>query len=125
MPVRGIRGATTTHQDTIDAIIVATRELLLAILEANPSLRPEDIASVLFTVTDDIRAAYPAQAARDLGWGEVPLMDAQEIPVVGGLKLCIRVLITWNTDILQQEVNHVYLREAVRLRPDLAHAKKA
>ncbi len=125
MPVRGIRGATTICEDNPEAIRLATRELLLAICAANPSLRPVDIASVFFTTTDDIRAAYPAQAARELGWEEVPLMDAQEIPVPGSLACCIRVMILWNTELAQNEVQHVYLREAARLRPDLARANFA
>ena len=122
MPVRGIRGATTICEDTAEAILVATRELLLAMLEANPSLRPNDIASVFFTVTDDIRAVYPAQAARELGWEEVPLMCAQEIPVQGSVRSCIRVLINWNTGLMQSHIHHIYLREAVRLRPDLVQS---
>lgn len=119
MPVRGIRGATTVCEDEAGAVLSATRELLLAICRANPSLQPEDIASIFFTVTDDIHAAYPAQAARALGWGEVPLMDAREIPVPGSLPCCIRVLVLWNTDLAQNDIQHVYQREAVQLRPDL------
>jgi chorismate mutase len=122
MSVRGIRGATTIIEDTAEAILTATQELLLAILEANPSLRPGDIASALFTVTDDIRAVYPAQAARELGWEEVPLMCAQEIPVKGSVKKCIRVLISWNSDLPQSSIHHIYLHEATRLRPDLVQA---
>jgi len=122
MSVRGIRGATTISEDTPESILLATRELLLAILEANHSLRSQEIASVLFTVTDDLRAAYPALAAREIGWEEVPLMCAEEIPVRGGLGKCIRVLIFWNTNIPQSEVRHVYLKEAARLRPDLVRA---
>jgi chorismate mutase len=122
MSVRGIRGATTISEDTAEAILLATREMLLAILEANPSLRPNDIASALFTVTEDLRSVYPAQAARELGWEEVPLMCAQEIPVQGSLKKCIRVLITWNSDLAQSNIHHIYLRDAVRLRPDLVQA---
>jgi chorismate mutase len=122
MSVRGIRGATTIAEDTAEAILLATRELLLAILEANPDLRPNDIASALFTVTEDLRSVYPAQAARELGWEEVPLMCSQEIPVQGSLKKCIRVLITWNTDLAQSQIHHIYLHEATRLRPDLVQA---
>lgn len=122
MPARGIRGAITVREDSPEAVREATRELLLAILEANPSLRPADIASVFFTVTQDIRSTYPALAARELGWGEVPLMCAQEIPVPGSLPECIRVMIIWNTDLAQKEIHHVYLREAVQLRPDLVQA---
>ena len=120
--VRGIRGATTVDEDSAEAILSATRELLLAILEANPKLRPADIASAFFTATGDLGAAYPAQAARGLGWNDVPLMDAQEIAVPGSLPACIRVLIHWNTDLAQKDVHHVYLRQAVQLRPDLIQA---
>ena len=122
MFVRGIRGATTICEDNADAVRLATRELLLAILEANPSLRPEDIASAFFTVTEDIRAVHPALAAREMGWGDVPLMCAQEIPVPGSLPCCIRVMILWNTDLKQKEIHHVYLHGAVQLRPDLVQA---
>lgn len=122
LTVRGIRGATTVDEDSAEAILAATRELLLAILEANPKLRPADIASVFFTSTDDLRAAYPAQAARGLGWNEVPLLDAQEIAVPGSLPNCIRVMIHWNTDLAQKDVHHIYLRQAVQLRPDLIQA---
>lgn len=125
MPARGIRGAITVREDSPEAIREATRELLLAILEANPSLRPADIASVFFTVTEDIRSAYPALAARELGWGEVPLMCAREIPVPGSLAECIRVMIIWNTERSQKEIHHIYLREAVQLRPDLVQAGQA
>lgn len=125
MPARGIRGAITVREDSPEAIREATRELLLAILEANPSLRPADIASVFFTVTEDIRSAYPALAARELGWGEVPLMCAREIPVPGSLAECIRVMIIWNTERSQKEIHHIYLREAVQLRPDIVQAGQA
>jgi chorismate mutase len=119
MTVRGIRGATTVCDDNADAILSATRELLLAICAANPTLRPEDIASIFFTVTEELHAAYPAQAARALGWEEVPLMCAQEIPVPGSLPSCIRVMLLWNTDLPQRQIHHIYLHEAVQLRPDL------
>ena len=122
MSVRGIRGAITVCEDQAEAVLSATRELLLAILEANPTLRPEDIASAFFTVTHEIHAAYPARSARDLGWGEVPLMCAQEIPVPGSVPCCIRVMILWNTELSQKEIRHVYLRDAVQLRPDLVSA---
>lgn len=122
MAMRGIRGATTVEQDSAEEILSATRDLLLAILSANPSLRPEDIASIFFTLTEDLRSVYPAAAAREMGWGEVPLICAQEIPVVGSLPKCIRVMIHWNTDLKQHDVHPVYLREAVQLRPDLAQS---
>jgi len=119
MQTRGIRGATTVSADEKEQVLSATQELLVSILEANPALRMEDIVSVLFTVTEDIVSTYPALAARQLGWNRVPMMCASEIPVPGGLPLCIRVLVHWNTDKEQAFINHVYLRNAVNLRPDL------
>jgi chorismate mutase len=91
----------------------------LAILEANPALEPADIASVFFTLTEDLTATYPAQAARHLGWGLVPLLCGREIPVPSGLPRCIRVLIHWNTGLPQDAIQHVYLGEAACLRPDM------
>jgi len=120
MPVRGIRGATTVDENTPRAVLQATRELLDSIKTANPTLQSEDIASIFFTLTADLNAVYPAQAAREMGWDGVPLMDALEIPVPGSLQKCIRVLIHWNTTKPQNQVNHVYLRNAVKLRPDLS-----
>jgi chorismate mutase len=119
MAVRGIRGATTVCEDQAEPILQATRELLLAICAVNPSLRSADIASIFFTVTDDLHAAYPARAARTMGWEEVPLMCAREIPVPGSLPCCIRVMILWNSELEQSQIHHVYLRDAVTLRPDL------
>ena len=119
MSVRGVRGATTVDHDQAEEILPATRELLQAILQANPTLQPEDLASVIFTTTPDLRSVHPARAARELGWSEVPLMCAQEIPVPGGLPLCIRVLLHWNTELPQSAIQHIYLQEAVRLRPDI------
>ena len=113
---RGIRGATTVESDSADAILAATRELLTRIVEAN-GLAVKDVASAFFTVTSDLTAAFPAQAARGLGWQHVALLDAQEIPVPDSLPRCIRVLIHWNTDKPQAEIRHVYLRGAASLRP--------
>jgi len=119
MALRGVRGATTVETDTAEAILLATSELLQALLRANPGMQVEEIASAWFTATDDLRAAFPARAARDLGWTETALMCAQEMRVRGGLERCIRVLLHWNTDLGQGEVRHVYLREARKLRSDL------
>ena len=119
MTTRGIRGATTIESDTKDHILSATKELLDAILCANPDLKTVDIVSAFFTVTDDIVSSYPALGARQIGWDQVPMMCACEIPAEGSLPLCIRVLIHWNTDKPQSEIKHVYLRDAVKLRPDL------
>lgn len=118
MPCRGIRGATTVESNAAAAILGATRELLARIVEAN-AVSAEDIASALFTVTHDLTAAFPAQAARELGWQHVALLDAQEIPVPDSLPRCVRVLIHWNTDKPQAAIHHVYLHGAASLRPDL------
>jgi chorismate mutase len=123
MALRGVRGATVVAEDNPDAILSATTKLLEAIRKANPSLLPDDIASILFTVTDDLCTVYPAQAARSLGWELVPLMCGREMPVPDGLPHCIRVLLHWNTNLSQTEVHHVYLGEAARLRPDLNHER--
>jgi chorismate mutase len=119
MTIRGIRGATTVTSDNYDLILQATCELLETILSENDGIRLDDIASAFFTTTEDIASAYPALAARQMGWDQVPMMCAREIPVPGSLPLCIRVLIHWNTDRAQREIHHVYLRDAVKLRPDL------
>lgn len=123
MTIRGIRGATTVSADEPDLILEATRELLEAILDANARMKPEDVGSALFTVTDDLASTFPAQAARQMGWGLVPMMCAREIPVPGSLRKVIRVLVHWNTDMSQNEITHVYLRDAVKLRPDLVAAQ--
>ena len=118
MSCRGIRGATTVENNTAAAILGATRELLARMVETN-AISADDIASALFTVTPDLTAAFPAQAARELGWHHVALLDAQEIPVPGSLPRCVRVLIHWNTDQPQAAIRHVYLHGAASLRPDL------
>jgi chorismate mutase len=119
MPVRGVRGAIDVQQDDPEEILAVTRQLLEALLEANSTMRPQDLASVIFTVTVDLSSDYPAKAARQLGWTEVPLLCAKEIPVPGGLPRIVRILAHWNTDLPQESIRHVYLGEAARLRPDL------
>ena len=119
MYIRGIRGAITITSDTPEAVLSATLDLLEKIVKENPTLKPEDISSAIFTVTEDITSVFPAKAARELGWNLVPLMCMREIPVSGSLPLCIRVLLQWNTDLMQNEIKHIYLREARKLRPDL------
>jgi chorismate mutase len=116
--VRGIRGATTVERDDAQAILEATEELVREIVAAN-RLAPEDVASALFTVTPDLSAEFPAAAARRMGWTMVPLLNFTEIGVPGRLQKCIRVLVHVNTERTQNEMVHVYLREAVALRPDL------
>lgn len=117
--LRGIRGAITIDEDREDAVLSATRELLQSLLAQN-DVAPEDIASVFFSVTPDIKSAFPAAAARGMGWHRVPLLCFQEIDVPGALGLCIRILIHVNTSKSQDEIKHVYLRDARSLRTDLA-----
>ncbi len=119
MPVRGVRGATTVDRNQKEEILERTRELLIHMVEAN-GIRIEDIASAWLTTTPDVYAEFPAVAARQLGWTLVPLMQSHEMSVPGMLPRCIRVLLHWNTDKAQSEIRHIYLREAARLRPDLA-----
>jgi len=116
MATRGIRGATTVEHNDRDEILAATTELLAVIVRLN-GLRSEDVAYVLFTVTADLDAEFPAFAARELGWTDVPLMCGQEIPVPGALERCIRVLVSWNTAKTQREVRHAFLHGAKELRP--------
>lgn len=115
MALRGIRGATTVAVNSKDEILAATKELLSKILDEN-KFQAEEVASILFTVTDGLNAGFPAEAAREIGWNGTPLMCMQEISVPGSLSNCIRVLILLNTGKKQQEMKHVYLREAVNLR---------
>jgi chorismate mutase len=114
-----IRGATTVEADEASAVRVATAELLQRIVDLN-ELQASDIISVLFTVTPDLRSAFPAHAARDLGWNDVPLLCTMEIPVPGAIERCIRVLIHVEARRPRQRLRHVYLREARRLRPEWA-----
>ncbi|WP_067935832.1 chorismate mutase [Alicyclobacillus kakegawensis] len=118
--VRGIRGAITVAEDSAEAILTATHELMAEITKRN-ALVPEDVVSVLLTMTPDLTACFPARAVRSLpGWQWVPLMCASEVAVAGGLERCIRVLVHVNTERTQAEMEHVYLGAAVQLRPDLA-----
>ena len=119
MQFRGVRGATTTEEDSAEAIWSATRELLQMLIEAN-TIEEDDVASVIFSTTPDLTAAHPAKAARDMGWRQVALMGCQEMNVPGSVPRCIRILIHWNTPKRNADLRHIFLREAVALRPDLA-----
>lgn len=114
--VRGIRGATTVAANDRGQILEATRELLEHLVRLN-GVAPADVASVWFTTTPDLDAEFPAFAAREIGWTEVPLICGSEIPVPGALARCIRVLVHWNTDRAQAEVRHIFLHGARALRP--------
>ncbi len=113
----GIRGATTAEANTHEAILEATNELLLLLIEAN-DLQSSDIGSAIFTTTPDLNAEFPAIAARRLGWHDVALVCGHEMSVPGALPLCIRVLVHWNTSKTQSEIKHIYIRGAKNLRPD-------
>jgi chorismate mutase len=119
--IRGVRGATTVPADRADAIEEAVHELLAAIVASN-RIEVDDLAAVFFSVTDDLRAAFPASAARSFGWRQVPLLDVREADGDGDLRRCIRVLALWNTRLGPDEIRHVYLRGAAALRPDLCAA---
>jgi chorismate mutase len=119
MPCRGIRGATTVARNDREEILTATRQLLALMIRRN-GIDPKDVASALFSTTRDIDAEFPALAARQLGWLDVPLLCGHEMTVPGSLPMCIRVMVHWNTDKPQNEIEHVYIRDANRLRPDLS-----
>ncbi len=120
MYVRGIRGATTVEHNEKHEILSATSELLQTIVKEN-QINPEDICSVFITTTGDLNATFPAIAVRNIpGWDLVPLMCSLEIPVVDSLPLCIRLMVHVNTEKKQDEIIHIYLNDAIKLRPDLA-----
>ncbi|KLU03379.1 Chorismate mutase II [Rhodopirellula islandica] len=116
---RGVRGATTVEQDDRKEILKATTQLLALMIRRN-EIDSTDLASATFTVTKDLHSEFPALAARQLGWLEVPLLCGYEVSVEGSLPRCIRVLLHWNTTKSQSEIQHVYIRDAVKLRPDLS-----
>lgn len=118
MHIRGIRGATTAEDNTEDAILNATQELLHEMVAAN-RVETDEIAAIIFTCSPDLDAVFPAEAARRMRWTAVPLLSATEIAVPGALARCIRVLMLWNTPGTQAEIVHMYLRGASGLRPDL------
>lgn len=115
--IKGIRGAIDVDIDEPQAICSATKTLLKKIVEAN-NIKPNNIINIFFTATKDLKSAYPAKAARDMGWTMVPMMCLQEMEVIGSLPRCIRVLLQVE-GLSGQEIKHVYLGEAKQLRPDL------
>ena len=117
MHCRGIRGATTVDENSKDAILRGTRELLALMIRQN-GIEENDVCSVIFSATTDLDAEFPALAARQLGWMNSALMCGYEMPVSGSLKRCIRILIHWNTEKRADEIVHVYIRDAKKLRPD-------
>lgn len=118
MWTRGVRGATTVKKNSKEAIVDATKEMLDEIVAIN-GIAPEDIASAFFSTTKDLNAEFPAIAARQIGWKDVPLMCMHEMEVPNSLPMCVRVMIHWNTNKSASEIRHVYMNGAEKLRPDL------
>jgi len=118
MKLRGIRGAITVYENNADDILCAVKELMEAIIATN-KIEQDDVTAILFTATNDLDAAYPARAVRDMGWTMTPLSCCQEMAVEESLEKCIRVLILWNTNVDLDQVKHIYLKQASQLRPDL------
>lgn len=116
--VRGVRGATTVEKNEAPLIIERVKELLLQLVAEN-NMELDDIGAVIFSSTPDLEAAFPAVAARQLGWSTVPLFGTQEMDIDGGVPLCIRILILWNTELPPRAIRHIYLHAAVVLRPDI------
>jgi chorismate mutase len=114
---RGVRGAITVEENTREAILAATRELLIVMIKLN-GIHQEDVGSAIFTTTPDLNAEYPAVAARQLGWHDTALLCAHEMDIPQGLKKCVRVLIMWNTQRTAADIHHPYLKGAKNLRPD-------
>ena len=119
MPCRGVRGGTTAEANTSEEILKATRHLLALMIRKN-GIQPEDVASAIFMTTADLDAEFPALAARQLGWLNVALMCGHELDVPGSLRHCIRVLLHWNTDRSADQIVHVYIKGAAKLRSDIS-----
>jgi chorismate mutase len=119
--VRAARGAIVVPADEPATLHEATAKLLGAILERN-AIAHDDLISILFTATEDLSSAFPAEAARHLGMGDIPLLCAREIPVVGSMRSVVRILLHFHTELGLREVTHVYLDGAERLRDDLDDA---
>ena len=120
MRCRGVRGATTVQENTPDAILEATTELLTELMRVN-GFQVGDVASAFFTTTRDLNAEFPAVAANRMGWADVALLCGHEMDVPGSLAMCLRVLLHVNTEKQQHELKHIYLRGATVLRPDRAN----
>lgn len=121
MAVRAIRGATQLAADTREQMLERVIELVQQIMADN-QLQPDDFISVLFTATPDLVAEFPAFAARQLGFAEVPLICAQEINVPGAMPRVVRVLAHVESELTKAEIKHVYLHGAAGLRKDLNQA---
>lgn len=123
MSVRGIRGATSVDADVPEQIREATQELIEELLKRNEITDFDDVISAVFTTTQDLVSAFPAEAARHIGMTTVPLLCALEIPVAGSMRKCVRILLHVNSDRKPADIEHVYLREAEKLRPDMKSAQ--
>ena len=120
--VRGVKGATTTKGTSARDVLDATEELLFKLIQLN-SIEQDDVACVQFSTSPDLVAEFPAVAARErLGWNDVPLMCSHEMARPGALTRCVRILILWNTNKVQNEIIHLYLHDAAKLRPDLSNS---
>jgi len=119
MLCRGVRGATTVESNSRDEILTATRQMLALMIRLN-GIDPVYVGSAVFSATHDLNAEFPALAARQLGWLDVPLLCTNELNVPDSLPLCVRVLVNWNTEKSQDKIVHVYMNKAVKLRPDLS-----
>ena len=123
--IRGVRGAITVSADQPEEILKETRTLILEMVKEN-QIVPDDVASVIISTTTDISSAFPAKAVRTIeDWTYVPVMCTHEMNVPGSMPLCIRVMMHVNTSIPQKEIQHIYLNEAVKLRPDLIKSREA
>ena len=118
MAVRAVRGAIQVDEDDRDQVLDATTELLRTVLDRN-GITPDDIISVLFTATPDLTSEFPAYAARQMGFVDVPLMCASEIAVAGAMPRVVRLLAHVETDLPRSALHHAYLRGAAALRRDL------
>lgn len=121
--IRGIRGATTVTADQEELVLSATEALLNEIITKN-KLTPDDVASIFISVTHDLSSTFPAKSVRRFAeWTYVPVMCMQEVPVKGGLPMCIRLMLHVNTSKSQKDIHHIYQEKAVQLRPDLVDVK--
>ena len=117
--MRGIRGAITVRRNDKEEIWQAAQELVTELLRTN-GITSEDIGAAIFSVTEDLTAAFPTAGVRRIaGFDLVPLFDARQCAIEDSLPRCIRVLLLVNTDAAQTDIHHVYLRAAAKLRPDL------
>ncbi|WP_312096835.1 chorismate mutase [Niallia sp.] len=118
--IRGVRGAITVENNEEIEILTATESLVNEMIKSN-KIKASDVASVFISITDDINAAFPAKVIRSQeDWTYVPVMCMKEIAVPNSLEKCIRIMMHWNTEISQDEIQHIYLEKAIQLRPDLA-----